>query len=101
MSLLAEHVEEPYRTRLELGVLYSKLRQTFLYESAHLASLADARHIAFHVGHETGDTNLAERLGQHLESYGLTRTCGTCHKTVAVGHLANYAQWASLAMGNV
>ena len=66
MSLFTKHVEEPHRTRLELWILDTELRQSLLDESTHLARLRDAAQVALHISHETRYTSLTESLGHHL-----------------------------------
>ena len=101
MSLFAIHVEEACRTAVELWVLNTELRATFLDEAAHLSSLADARKVAFHVGHEARHTRLAEGLSEHLQGDSLTRTRGTGYQAVTVGHLANHIDVSVVAMRDV
>ena len=91
MSLFTIHIVKPDWTSLELRILYTKLRKTFLDEATHLTHLADARHIAFHVGHEAWHANLAKTLCQHLKGHGFSRTRGSSHKTMTVGHLPDDA----------
>ena len=66
MTLLAEHIEETYRTTLEHWVFNTEFGQSFLDESTHLTRLRDARQVAFHICHETGHTCLTERFGHYL-----------------------------------
>ena len=101
MALFAKHVEETHRTRLELRVGQPKLGQALLDETAHLARLADATHVALHVGHEARHTYLAERLGQHLQRHGLARACRASYQTMTVGHLTHYANRPAGTMGDI
>ena len=86
---------------MEVRILDTELRATLLDEAAHLSSLADAREVAFHVGHEARNASLAERFGKHLQGDGLSRTRGACNQAVAVGHLANHIDVSVVAMRDV
>ena len=101
MALFAIHVEEASRAAMEVRVLDAKLRAAFFNEAAHLSRLADARQVAFHVGHETRYASLAEAFGNDLQGDGLTRTRGTGNQAVAVGHFAHHIERAVVAMRNV
>ena len=101
MALFAKYIEEAYRAALELWILNTKFRHALLDKPAHLAHLGDAREIALHVGHETGDACLTECFSHHLQGDGLTCTCGSRNESMTVGHLTCNAECAVCAMGDV
>ena len=101
VALLAEDVEEAHGASLEFGIGDAEGVLAFLDEAAHGARLADAAEVAFHIGHEAGDTCLAEGLGHHLKGDGLAGTCGSGDEAVAVGHAADDRQSSLVAMGDV
>ena len=101
VTLFAIHVEETCGAAVEVGVLDAKFGAALLDEAAHLSRLADAREVAFHIGHEARHTSLAEGFGKHLKGDGLTRTRGTCNHAVTVGHLTNHVDGTVVAMCDV
>ena len=88
VALLAKDIEETHGAALELGVGDAEGVFAFLDKRTHLASLADAREVALHIGHKAGYAGLAEGLGHHLQGDGLTGARGSGDKPMTVGHTA-------------
>ena len=86
MTLLAIDVEKAHRAALEFGVLDTELRHPLLDEAGQATRLADAGEVALHVGHEAGDSDLAEGLCKDLEGDGLAGAGRAGDEAVAVGH---------------
>ena len=90
MSLLSEDIEKAYRTTSELRRCDTEFGTSLLNETAHRASLTDSGKVSLHVSHETWHTRLTECLGKDLQGYGLSCSCSTGNKSMAVSHLAAY-----------
>ena len=101
MSLFAIHIVKAHGTGLELWILNTELGQSLFNKTAHFASLADAREVAFHVGHEAGYSRLTESFGHDLQGDRFARTGGTGDKTMAVGHFSFDRKRSISAMGDI
>ena len=101
MALLTIHIKEACRATMELRIFDAEFRTAFLNETTHLSRLANSRQVTFHVSHETRDTCLTERFGQHLQGHRLTRTRSTSNQSMSVGHFSNHVDGAIIAMRNV
>ena len=101
MSLLPEHIEEPYRTTSELRRSYAELNTPLLNETAHRTCLAYTRKVTLHISHEARYTCLAESLRKNLKRYSLAGTGRSCYQSMTVCHLSADGNRAVRAMGYI
>ena len=101
MSLLAEDIEEPDRTRLELRIVDTEFGQPLLDESTQSARLRNTGEVAFHIGHEARHPRLAECFGQHLKRDGFSCAGGSGNESMPIGHFTFDGKRSIGAMGDI
>ena len=87
VALLAKHIPQGGGAGRKSGCVQTALFQDGGHFVAQLAGLAQARQVAFDVGHEHRHADAREALRHGLQGDGFARTGGTGDQAVAVGQL--------------
>jgi len=98
MSLLAEDIPKSDGKYFKLRI-DGKLFVAIVDLRISAAGLANARQVAFYVGHKNGNAALAKALGYALERDGLSRSGRSRDDTMAVGHLREQGEFALVVFG--